>query len=136
MKPATLLFFAANSLGLASAASIGSPNDGVLGAVEKRGCFSTGANFGDDRDRALSAARTACQGPLKGNYSKREARVRCYTISSAGSGKHVKLTVGLTGPNAPSSRVIGFDECYDGLSKEINNCGKGGDTTYGNWNYR
>jgi hypothetical protein len=133
MKPATLLFFAANSLGLASAASVGSPDDGVLSAVEKRACFKSGANFSSDQNDALKAARTACTGPLKGKYSKRETRVRCYNIAG---NKHVKLTVGLTGPNAPSTRTIGYSECYNGLVKEIINCGKGGDTTYGRWRYR
>src|SRR5690606_18270887 len=108
MKPATLLFFAANSLGLVSAASIGSPDDGalaldgVLNAVEKRASSKSGANFSSDQNEALKAARTACNGPLtKGTYQKRETRIRCYNIAK---NKQVKLTVGLPGSNAPSSR--------------------------------
>jgi hypothetical protein len=102
--------------------------------VEKRACFKSGANFSSDQNDALKAARTACGGPLtKGKYQKRETRVKCYNIAK---NKHVKLTVGLTGSNAPSERKIGFDECLNGLTKEIINCGKGGDTTYGRWRYR
>ncbi|RYO77859.1 hypothetical protein DL766_004894 [Monosporascus sp. MC13-8B] len=132
MKPSTLLLFAVNYLGLASAASIANPDDS-LHAMEKRACFKTGANFGNDQNAALNAARTACNGPLNGKYNKRETRVRCYNLSQS---KHVMLTVGLTGRNAGSTRTIGSDECYNGLTKEIINCGKGGDTTYGNWRYR
>ncbi|KAK7178059.1 hypothetical protein PSPO01_15890 [Paraphaeosphaeria sporulosa] len=132
MKPSTFLLFAVNYLGLASAASIANPDDSVH-AMEKRACFSSGANFGNDQNAALNAARTACNGYLKGKYNKRETRVKCYNLSS---NKHVKLTVGLTGPNAGSTRKIGSDECYNGLTKEIIKCSKGGDTTYGNWRYR
>ncbi|KAH8723849.1 hypothetical protein GQ44DRAFT_750667 [Phaeosphaeriaceae sp. PMI808] len=132
MKPSTLLLFAVNYLGLASTASIANPDDS-LHTIEKRDCFSSGANFGSDQNAALDAAQSACNGPLKGKYDKRETRVRCYNLSS---NKHVKLTVGLTGPDAGSTRTIGSNECVNGLTKEIVNCSKGGDTTYGNWRYR
>jgi hypothetical protein len=132
MKPSTILFVAVNYLGLASAASIASP-DGQVNAVEKRACFESGASFGSQRSTALARARTACTGPLKGKYSKRETRVRCYNL---GSNKHVKLTVGLTGPNAPSERTLSYADCLDGLTSEIISCSKGGDTTYGRWRYR
>lgn len=132
MKTSTLLLFAVNYLGLASAASIANPDDS-LHAIEKRACFKTGASFGNDQSAALSAAWTACNNDFSGRYNKRETRVKCYNLSS---NKQVKLTVGLTGPNAGSTRAIDERECYDGLSSEIFNCGKGGDTTYGNWRYR
>lgn len=132
MKPSTLLFFAVNYLGLASAAAIANPDDS-LHAMEKRKCFKTGANYGNDQNAALNAVETACKGPLKGKYNKRETRVKCYNLSGD---KSVKLTVGLTGSNAGSTRTIDRDECMNGLTKEVVNCGKGGDTTYGNWRYR
>ncbi|KAK3187360.1 hypothetical protein K4F52_003992 [Lecanicillium sp. MT-2017a] len=134
MKPSTLLLVAINTFTLTSAAPSVDPSvDDVPHAMEKRRCFQSGANFGSDQNAALKAARSACNGPLKGKYNKRETRVRCYNLSNR---KHVKLTVGLTGHNAGSTRTIGSDECYNGLIKEIVNCKKGGDTTYGNWRYR
>lgn len=132
MKPTTLLLLAVNSLGLASAASIASPDDN-LHVLEKRACFKTGANYGSQRTNALDAVKKACEGPLKGTYVRRETRVRCYNI---GGNKHVMVTIGLTGSNAPESRALGVDECRGGLNSEIINCGKGGDTTYGRWRYR
>ncbi|KAL2138561.1 hypothetical protein VTI28DRAFT_6598 [Corynascus sepedonium] len=141
MKVSTLLVAAVSYLGLVSAAAIANPDtNDVLEArdiegrdIEARACFKSGANFSNQRAKARDAAAKACKGPLKGKYHKRETRVRCYNI---GGGKHVKLTVGLTGKNAPSERTIGYSECYDGLLSEIMNCGKGGDTTYGRWRFR
>ncbi|KAK4243253.1 hypothetical protein C7999DRAFT_18378 [Corynascus novoguineensis] len=136
MKVSTLLVAAVSYLGLASAAAIANPDgDDVLEArnIEPRRCFKSGANFANQRANARDAAAKACKGPLKGKYYKRETRVRCYGI---GGGKHVKLTVGLTGSNAPGERTLGYSECYDGLLSEIMNCGKGGDTTYGRWRFR
>ncbi|KAH7034499.1 uncharacterized protein B0I36DRAFT_316429 [Microdochium trichocladiopsis] len=131
MKPSTLLFVAINYLGLASAAAI-TPDD-TLPAIEKRACFDSGASWGSQRGTALTRAQTACNGPLKGTYQKRETRPECYSI---GGGKIVRFTVGLTGPNAPEERNLGYAECLDGLTSEIISCGKGGDTTYGRWRYR
>ncbi|KAL3952486.1 hypothetical protein ACCO45_012429 [Purpureocillium lilacinum] len=74
--------------------------------LEKRKCFKTG---------------------------EKEKVTRCYGISSK---KSVKYTVGLLGPNAGATRYLGEDECYDGLHKEVVNCNRGGETTYGNWYYR
>jgi hypothetical protein len=132
MKPSNYLLFAVSYLGLASAASIANP-DANLDPIEKRGCFQTGEKYGEQKDEALKAARSACSGPLRGTYNKRETRVKCYNI---GNNKHVKLTVGLTGKNAPSSRNIGSDECYRGLEGRIEACPKGDDKEYGNWRYR
>lgn len=132
MQPSTLLLFAVSYLGLASAVSVAQPEHS-LHAMEKRACFKTGANFGNERAAAIEAAKKACNGPLKGTYKKRETAVKCYGI---GGNKHVVFTVGLQGANAGSTRTLGAAECLDGLSSEIYNCGKGGDTTYGNWRYR
>ncbi|KAL2198297.1 hypothetical protein P885DRAFT_75909 [Corynascus similis CBS 632.67] len=136
MKVSTLLVAAVSYFGLASAAAVANPDSNdVLESrdIHARACFDSGANFGNQRATARDRASTACNGPLKGKYLKRETRVKCYSI---GGGKHVKLTVGLTGPNAPDSRTLGYSECYDGLLSEIMNCGKGGDTTYGRWRFR
>ncbi|KAJ8108143.1 hypothetical protein OPT61_g8377 [Boeremia exigua] len=110
MQPSTLLLVTASSLGLASAASL--PNDPTLHAMSKRACFQTGASFGDQRSAAADAAKKSMQRP---------------------SQRHVQEA---RGHNAGSTRSIAYAECLDGLSSEIYNCGKGGDTTYGNWRYR
>lgn len=34
-----------------------------------------------------------------------------------------------------SARSLGYSECLDGLSKEINGCSRGGRTSYDNWEY-
>ncbi|EHK21764.1 uncharacterized protein TRIVIDRAFT_111995 [Trichoderma virens Gv29-8] len=131
MKPSTIFISAISYVSLASSAAIANPDDS-LNALEKRSCFKTGASYGAEKAAANKAALTACSGALTGTYSKRETRVKCYPI---GNNKVVMLTIGLTGKNAPSSRTIYSQECFDGLSKEIE-CSKGGDTTYGNWRYR
>jgi hypothetical protein len=132
MKPSTYLLFAVNYLGLASAASIPNPDNG-LAPMEKRGCFATGISYGNDKKNAISQASKACNGPLKGKYSKRETSVKCYNISS---NKHVIFTVGLTGPNANADRNLDYQECYNGLKGRIEACPKGDDHTYGHWRYR
>ncbi|CAI6091337.1 unnamed protein product [Clonostachys chloroleuca] len=133
MRLSTLLV-AVNYLGLASAASIANPADSLY-TLNKRNCFESGVSFGSDRGTAVAKARTACNGPLKGTYRKGHShdRSECYNLSGS---KQVKFTVGLTGPNAGDSASLSFEDCLDGLSSEIYNCGKGGDTTYGHWRYR
>ncbi|KAL2206784.1 hypothetical protein CC79DRAFT_1349646 [Sarocladium strictum] len=133
MKLANLSIVAVSYLSLVSAMPVLGSDDASPADLEKRKCFHTGESFGSSREAALDAAEYACTSDLIGTYSKRETRVRCYGI---GNGKSVKLTVGLTGKNAPATRRIQFNECVDGLHKEIQNCGRGGDTTYGNWRYR
>ncbi|KAH6884604.1 hypothetical protein B0T10DRAFT_493468 [Thelonectria olida] len=133
MQLSTLLLYITASISLTSAIAIPEAGDSTQ-HLQKRACFKTGENFGNQRDLAQDKARFACNKHFKGNWKKRETVVKCYDLGS--SGKSVLLTVGLTGPNAGSTRYLDPDECFSGLSSEILNCGKGGDTTYGNWRYR
>ncbi|KAM7201243.1 hypothetical protein V8F20_004989 [Naviculisporaceae sp. PSN 640] len=134
MKPSTLLIIAINYLGLTSAAAVVNPDEALTVAnLEKRKCFESGAQWSSARDEAVAAAKKHCNAGLKGKYLKRETRVKC---SNLPGNKHVKFTVGLTGSNAPDSRNLGYAECLDGLSSEIYNCKRGGDTTYGRWRFR
>lgn len=145
MKPSTILFVAVNFLGLASAAAIADPEpyalaepdvealDPLVSGLEKRKCFESGAKWSSVRKNAIAEAEKHCKGKLKGKYKKRETRVVCQNLPGA---KHVVFTIGLTGANAPTSRTLGTAECVDGLTSEIQQCARGGDTTYGRWRYR
>ncbi len=130
MQLSVLFVVAVASLGLSSAATTPNPSDSHL---EKRKCFKTGEKYGDHKGHAQAKVRELCKYSFKGYYKKGEKVTRCYGISSK---KSVKYTVGLLGPNAGATRYLGEDECYDGLHKEVVNCNRGGETTYGNWYYR
>ena len=104
MRPSTLLLCLSATLGLASPVS---DVDSIEHTLQKRTCFATGEKLDGQRKQAYEMARTACRGPLKGTYNKREVRVKCYNLAN---NKHIKLSLGLTGHNAGSSRNIGEAE--------------------------
>jgi hypothetical protein len=130
MQSSALLLVALASLGLTSAAALPESVDNNL---HKRTCFKTGENYGDQQGEAQQLARTGCNNHFAGTYNKGQSSSYCYNIPN---GKSVVFTVSLSGPNAGATRFLGADECYDGLHKEVVNCGKGGESTYGNWYYR
>jgi len=127
MKLSTFIVFAVAT----SAASISDPINS--NALEKRKCFKTGAEYGNQKGEAWEAVREVCKNEFQGTYYKGWKFTRCRNIAGK---KSVKFTVGLTGPNAGAKRFLGEEECYSGLHKEVKNCGRGGETTYGNWYYR
>ena len=128
MRLSTLLFAAC--LGLTSAA----PNHDLIDRdLQKRACFQTGETWGSQNAEAGLMAQTACNDYFVGNYPRGRTYTRCYNLSG---GKSVEFKIGLWGPNAPANKYLGSDECKGGLNSEINNCGRGGETTYGNWYYR
>ncbi|KAH7349815.1 hypothetical protein B0T11DRAFT_332855 [Plectosphaerella cucumerina] len=127
MQPSTLLFALVASEGLVSAASIPAFNvnersilDNEGTALEKRACFKTGQKYGDYKGEAQSYSRAACKNVFSGYHRKGQKFTQCYNLPN---GNSVNFSVGL----------LGEDECYDGLSKEVKNCARGGQTTYDNW---
>ncbi|CAH0003612.1 unnamed protein product [Clonostachys byssicola] len=138
MKCSTIILFAVNALGLVSAAAVADPEpasivnpDDLVNNLETRRCFLSGEKF-DDMPKTYQKVRDLCAGPFKGTYKKNEVRTYCRAVGRIS----VKYTIGLQGHNAGSTRNMDFNECVNGLDKEIKNCAKGGDTTYGNWRYR
>lgn len=147
MQPSTLLVFAAACLGLASAAAIPEPETSpstvteisiadipasIESKLQKRACFQTGETWGSDRNLALDWVRITCRDNFQRTYQRGQGFRVCRNLN----GKHVVFSVGLFGPNAGATRYLSADECYGGLSSEVNSCSRGGETTYGNWYYR
>ncbi|KAF2677187.1 hypothetical protein K458DRAFT_320321, partial [Lentithecium fluviatile CBS 122367] len=98
--------------------------------LAKRGCFSTGQDWGGNEAAAKSAAYEACAGTLatSGAYPD-DFRTYCKNIGQ-------KMKVDFTLKKISSgSRSIASAECVDGLYKEINGCSHGGRTAYTNWEY-
>ncbi|CEJ94127.1 hypothetical protein VHEMI09678 [[Torrubiella] hemipterigena] len=101
--------------------------------LQKRKCFATGQDYGDQYNEALHLADQVCSQVFAGEWIRGNKRSICYNTSG---GHSVVFTLGLLGPNAGPTRTIGATECSNGMQKEVINCGKGGETTYGNWYYR
>lgn len=146
MQPSTLLVFAVTCLGWASGVALPEAPASVIpetssanvpdlidSNLQKRACFKSGEKYGDDRETALKRARAVCNDSLSGRYRRGTGYQTCRNISD---NKHVMFTVRLSGPNAPTYRDLGADECYGGLSSEVSSCSRGGQTTYGRWYYR
>ncbi|KAH8891094.1 hypothetical protein GQ53DRAFT_823731 [Thozetella sp. PMI_491] len=105
--------------------SAGSP-----ASLAKRGCFTSGDNWGANKAYALSFAALVCNTDFRGTYNPGNIRAKCYNLDST---KKVDFSLQLTSNNG--QRSIEAAECYDGLQKEINGCDQGGSTGYANWRY-
>jgi hypothetical protein len=130
MKPSAILLFAAASFGLGNAAALPestSPN------LHKRACFKSGEDFGSNRVDAYATIRKACDEYFQGTYNKGKEYSKCYNMTKT---KSLQLVIGLKGKNAGATRYLSPEECRGGLGSEVDNCSKGGQTTYGNWYYR
>jgi hypothetical protein len=96
--------------------------------LSKRGCYSGGEGWSEQKDNALAKARDFCN--IKpSDFNPGEGYGRCYDLSNT---KRVDFNVGSI---SDSRRNLSYDDCYDGLQKEINGCGTGGSTRYTNWQY-
>lgn len=99
--------------------------------IEKRGCYTSGASWGGGKDLALKYADTACQAILGQRNYVNDAPVAaaCYNLDSnlKANFQVSKISTG--------DRFLDHDDCYDGLQKEINGCGQGGDSSYTDWRY-
>lgn len=65
---------------------------------------------------------------MKGTFGGHKAKAKCYVKDGKGYDfivTHIK----------DGNRDLGYDECYDGLQKEIGGCDRGGDSYYTNWEY-
>jgi len=96
--------------------------------IQKRSCYSSGVTWGGDRGNAYGKATEACKG-FVGTFSSKDIKYACRNLSSK---KKVDFTLHYIGSG---SRDIAEAECYDGLRKEIDNCDRGGSTSYTNWKY-
>lgn len=95
-------------------------------------CNQSGIDFYDKSD-ADHIAYAACSTTLSGTYGPESTyngmKGACLNTEN---GKIDFLITHIT----DGSRDLPVDECYDGLQKEIWNCGKGGETSYTNWKYK
>lgn len=99
-------------------------------SLNRRGCFGDGAKWGAEKYYALHHAKELCSGPFIGTFQHGDYRAKCFNLSNE---KKVDSSLGII---SEGPRDIGYDECYDGLQKEINLCGQGGRTRYTNWEYQ
>jgi hypothetical protein len=122
-----------NALAAATLASASPAAAPPSGGLSKRGCFSgDGENWGAEKTYALSYAFEACRDFLANpaQYQPGDIRAHCYNLSSL---KKVDFALQLR--SDVGARTIDYNECYDGLQKEINGCANGGHTQYSNWIY-
>lgn len=130
MKVSALLGTAIALSGLASAAAVPEYDHDL----DKRRCFSTGEKFGGKYTYAKARAQEACSTTFVSPsiWEKNEERFACANLDD---GKMVDFAISLTGDNAGETRELGYEECIDGLMKQVG-CSKGGQKEYGNWKYR
>lgn len=123
-------------LALAITAAMALPSDPTFHSeearsIEKRGCYTSGASWGDSKDLALQYAAAACNSALgqRTYVSSAPVQAACYNLNS-------NLKANLQVSKISSGDLfLSYGDCYDGLQKEINGCGQGGDTSYTNWRY-
>jgi hypothetical protein len=99
--------------------------------IAPRECYMHGVYWGASRETAAILAQQACNDLFSDReYHRNEASSGCYTLDDRRSVMFmVKL---MTSP----IRMLGYDECFDGLSKEVYGCDKGGISSYANWVYQ
>lgn len=95
-------------------------------------CYTSGEDWGDTAV-ALRHAHRVCKKHLHGEYGPGGTpsgyRGKCVN----GNGKKLEFQIWHIDDG---DRQLGVAECFSGLSKEINGCDKGGDTSYTNWRYK
>lgn len=97
--------------------------------LSKRGCYSGGEDWGDQLSNALTKAEDFCK--IKpADLNEGEGYSKCYDLSNT---KRVDFNVG---NKSNKRRNLSYNDCYDGLQKEIKKCGNGGSSSYTNWKYR
>ncbi|KAK3216562.1 hypothetical protein GRF29_1g154216 [Pseudopithomyces chartarum] len=106
-------------------------NVGYVNTLSARGCFGSGASWGNRQDKARDAAKRACKERLgkPTGYLGNEQRSYCANL-----GGNVKVNFNIK-RIGNSKQSLDFNACYDGLRKEIEGCNHGGRTKYANWEY-
>ncbi|KAK3356680.1 hypothetical protein B0T25DRAFT_603195 [Lasiosphaeria hispida] len=96
-------------------------------------CYKTGFDW-YDKNSALNIAYAACHLTLSGTYGP-ESSFSGQRVSCANSGQGAKVDMIIKHIKG-GNRDLGPGECFDGLRKQIEDCGKGGKSTYENWEYK
>ncbi|KAL6713248.1 hypothetical protein ACLMJK_009369 [Lecanora helva] len=97
--------------------------------VSAGSCYSGGPG-GLDKSFAWHNTKGICDAYMLGYYVKGLQRHGCLKDG----GNHWYFTVKLR--DDVGDRTIEEDECVSGLQKQIAACDKGGQTTYGHWQYK
>lgn len=92
-------------------------------------CFNTGKNWGDHGEAKKQLAN-ACK-ELKGTYQPRQVAARC-RYNSRGQ---VSYVFEIENNNSGNTHVS-QDECEKNIGAQIDNCGHGGEKTYGGVRFR
>lgn len=119
------------ALAVATAMALPSAQQEEAHSIEKRGCYTSGASWGSAKAFALQEATAACNSALGARTYTSGSPVMsaCYNIDA---NKKVNFQVSKI---SSGDRYLDYDDCNDGLQKEINGCGQGGDSSYTNWRY-
>jgi hypothetical protein len=102
----------------------------AFAALAAADCNRTGQKASEETQAAMRSEERinpVC-GALMGNYASGERRRTCVDIG----GNKYDFMLHLVSSNA---RAIDFEECKNGMRKEID-CERGGMTKYGNWEYQ
>ncbi|KAL8632181.1 hypothetical protein Q9189_002091 [Teloschistes chrysophthalmus] len=91
-------------------------------------CFNTGQNW-CNHDDAVNALKDACN-PMKGNYKPGEVFSHCRDAPGFES-YEFKIT-----NNNGQTTFVSYDACVSTITREIQNCGHGGEETFGGVTYR
>ncbi|KAI0011218.1 hypothetical protein F4779DRAFT_615886 [Xylariaceae sp. FL0662B] len=101
-------------------------------------CFTAGESWDSaDRGLAYTYAQRACRERLTGVYGNPGGVVvkdACYDHDDNGR-RSLSFRFRVRRAVLGEERSLGYDECYDGLQKEIRGCDRGGESEYTNWVY-
>ncbi|ROW00325.1 hypothetical protein VMCG_07237 [Cytospora schulzeri] len=120
------------NLALAVTATIALPSTQGKEArnIAKRGCYTSGASWGAAKDLALEKASDACNALGKRTYtSDAPVQAACYNLEG-----NLKANFQVSKISS-GDQYLDYGDCVDGLQKEINGCGNGGDSSYTDWRY-
>ena len=105
------------------------PSDTTLatrdGVIQKRGCFSGGVEWGVWKGRALQLVVDICTTTGTNRaYGVNINRTWCINL-----GDGLRANFGIWN-FSPGTQTLAQANCIDKLSREINGCGHGGETSY------
>ena len=101
----------------------------ILASDVSAGCYSSGQEWGD-HNSAKIALNNACNS-LNGGFAPGDVKKQCRDMPN---GQHsYEFEVENRGSTGQS---ITFDDCYNGISREIDGCSRGGDVDIGPIRYK